>query len=594
MNIKKLLRQPLLYLLPLLVVAFLSLINTNIATKISEVQLTRNNITQNIKLPYLDDMEHNEVFSVSFDLMIENENLKLNLIPDDCIQELLVNGERFPLDSIQGLCDGTAGAIFKLSKYVQKGVNHFDVRIINSGGGPAGIDVELHNKYGNFSLTHYVSILLLFLCFAFISRQSLFKLLLLFVATVLLYFVAGLRYEVIPDQSIIFLVLIFISTSSIFLFNKRVNCLAYAFILTALACLMFVRGALLYFRSMDYNGCLIHWVARMRELSVTGTMVESIGDYNMPYMYVLMLISRFNISDLYLIKIVSIIFDIVLAYYVMKVVSLKFDNINVRIAAFITTLCIPTVILNGAFWAQCDVIYTALALAFLYYGMVDKSIRAYVFLGLAFSIKLQTIFIAPVLIVFLFAKKINIKHIWVLPVTFFATLVPALLAGRPFMETITIYSGQMDAYPFMVLDAPNIYTLLGDVKFENFNFAAIMFAGIATIYLLYFLYMNREKITTHSDYVSIAFAFVLIIPMLLPRMHERYLFMADVLSVVLVFFNKKRWYFAPMIILGSYVTYIKCLQIQDFLIPLKYISIVMIFVTLIVIKDLIERFRNRS
>jgi len=412
---------------------------------------------------------------------------------------------------------------------------------------------------------------------------------------VLLYFVASSKFEIIPNQSLIFLICIFIGASSIFLFNRRINCFAFAFVLTALAPLVLVRGALLYFKSGDYGSFLWHWIAKMRDLSIAEAMVAKIGDYNMPYMYVLMLISRFQISDLYLIKLVSISFDIVLAYYVMKIVSIKFESINIQIAAFIATLGIPTVILNGAFWAQCDAIYAALALAFLYYGMADKSIKAYIFLGLAFSMKLQTIFIAPMLIVFLFTKKIHIKHIWVLPVTFIATLVPALIAGRSFIRTISIYSEQTNSYPNMVLNTPNIYALLGNVKFENFNFAAIMLAGAATSSLLYFLYINREKIATHKDYVSIAFTFVLLMPMLLPRMHERYFFMADVLSVALVFFNRNRWYFAPIIILGSYMTYVRFLLGREYLIPIEYASIIMIFITFAAVKDLVaERFSQST
>jgi len=598
-TIKKLLREPLLYLLPLFVVAvFLAFINMSSTTEISEVKLMRNGITQNITLPYSVNMEYNEEFSIFFDLTTKSKNVKLNIIPDDCIQEVLVNGEQFPLDGIKGLCNGAKGANFNFSKYVQEGSNHFEIRVINSGGGPAGANVVPYGEYGNFSLMHYVSLLLFLLSSAFILRklnpefadfrQSLLKLLLLFIAIVILYFAASLKFEIIPSQSIVFLICIFIGASSIFLFNKRVNCFTFAFVLTSLVLLVLVRGGMLYFRSIDYNNFLSHWITGMRDLSIAEAMVEKIGDYNMPYMYVLMLISRFQISDLYLIKLVSIGFDIVLAYYVMKIVSLKFESINIQITAFMATLCIPTVILNGAFWAQCDVIYTALALAFLYYGITDKSVKSYIFLGLAFSVKLQTIFIAPMLLVFLFTKKIRIKHIWALPVTFLATLVPALIAGRSFMQTISIYSEQTDSYPNMVLNTPNIYALLGYVKFENFNFAAIMLAGIATISLLYFLYINREKIATDADYVSIAFTFVLLMPMLLPRMHERYFFMADVLSVVLVFFNKKRWYFAPMIILGSYMTYTRFLLGREYLVPMEYASIVMIFITFIAVKDLFD------
>jgi len=600
--IKKILREPLFYLVSLLEVVFFMLININTNIEISDVKLKRGDKTQNITLPYLTNMEYNEVFFASFNLSVNSKSVKLNIIPDDCIQEILVNGEQFSLDGIKGLCNDRKGVNLDFSKYVQDGLNSFEIRIINSGGGPAGINVEILSNFGKLSLMHYIFVLLVFVLLFFVLRklnldfvefcQSIFKLVLLFASVPLFYFIASSKFEIIPTQSIMFLTGIFFCASCIFLLNKRVSVVVFAFILTVLVPLVLVRGSLLYFKSIDYNNFLTHWVAKMRDLSIAEAMVSKIGDYNMPYLYVLMLISRFEISDLYLIKLVSISFDIVLAYYVMKIISIKFESINVQIAAFITTLCIPTVILNGAFWAQCDAIYTALAIAALYYGFTSKSIRSLIFFGLAFSVKLQTIFMAPVLLVFLFSEKIRIRHIWILLVTFLATLVPALIAGRSFMETISIYSEQTDSYPNMVLNTPNIYILLGNVKFENFNFAAIMLAGVATASLLYFLYVNRKKITMPADYVSISFTFALLMPMLLPRMHERYFFMADVLAVVLAFFNKKRWYFAPMIIMGSYMTYVRFLLGREYLIPVEYASIIMIFITLIAIKDLVERFRG--
>jgi Gpi18-like mannosyltransferase len=601
-KIKNFLREPLFYLLPLLAVAFLVLVNTSITKEISDVKLTRNDKTRSVTLPYSVNMEHNEVFSISFNLIANNKSARLNIIPDDCIQEILINGEKFPLDGVKGLCNGQKGVKFDFSKYIQEDLNNFEIRIINSGGGPAGIQVEFCDVFGNLFFIHYIFTLLVFISFIFILRKlnpetniflkSLLKLLLLFVATVLLFYTASVKFEIIPNQSVMFLTAIFFAASCIFLLNKRVNNISFAFILTTLAPLVLVRGTLLYFKSTDYNNFLVHWVSKMRDLSIAEAMVAKIGDYNMPYLYVLMLISRFEVSDLYLIKLVSISFDIVLAYYAMKIVSIKFESINIQIAAFIATLCIPTVILNGAFWAQCDVIYTALALAALYYGFTDKSIKSFVFFGLAFAVKLQTVFIAPMLIVFLFLRKVRIRDIWVLIATFFATLVPAIIAGRSFMSTISIYSEQTNSYPNMVLNTPNIYALLGNVRFENFNFAAIMLAGIATISLLYFLYVNRNKITTATDYVSIAFAFVLLIPMLLPRMHERYFFMADVLAVVLAFFNKKRWYFAPIIIIGSYMTYVRFLLGREYLIPIEYASIIMVFITFIAVKDLFEQIKD--
>jgi hypothetical protein len=158
MRIKKFLHEPLFYLLPLLAALYLISIMTRM--EISDVKLTRNNATENIKLPYTTNMQHNEVFFVSFNLTLRNKTAKLNIIPDDCIQEILINGKNFPLNGIQGICDCNKGANFDFSEYVQKGTNHFKFRIINSGGGPAGFNIKTYNGIKQFSLIHYIVALL--------------------------------------------------------------------------------------------------------------------------------------------------------------------------------------------------------------------------------------------------------------------------------------------------------------------------------------------------------------------------------------------------------------------------------------------------
>ena len=591
---KKKLREPLLYLLPLLVIVFFITTNTNDnKPEILDVKLTRNNITEVIKFPYLtNDIQRGEVFSVSFNLLVKDNFAKLNIIPDDCILEISINGDIFPIGGAQGLCDTQKGVTFDFSKYAQKDLNHFNIRIDNRGGGPAGLNATA-NLPKQFSLVHYIFVLLLLASVSLMlwkskNNERTFKSVLLFAATTIFLLIASQYSRIIPPDSIWFLAAILFGAAFVFLLDKRVNYTAFVFILTVLTAFMLVRGGLLYFKSIDYNNFLTPWLKQMHELSLAEAISAKIGDYNMPYLYVLALISRFEINSLYLIKIVSIAFDVVLAYYVMKIVSIKFNSINAQLAAFVLTFGIPTVILNGAFWAQCDVIYAALAIASLYYGFTGKSIRCFIFFGLAFSVKLQTIFIAPMLIVFLFTKKIKIIHLWIPVLTFFVILVPALIAGKPFVETLSIYYEQTHSYPQMVLNTPNIYALLGNVRFENFNFAAIFITGIAVASLLYFLYVNKEKIISPSNYVSIAFVFVLLMPMLLPRMHERYFFLADVLAVAFAFFYKKRWYFAPIIILGSFMTYSRFLLGREYIVPIEYASLAMIFITFVAIKDLVE------
>jgi hypothetical protein len=123
MKIKRILREPLFYLLPILAITYLAIMISS-HTEILNVKITRNSKTESITLPYAVDMARDEVFFVSFNLLVKgNKSVKFNIISDDCLQELLINGEKFPLDGTRGLCDYSNGAHFDFSKYIQEVLN---------------------------------------------------------------------------------------------------------------------------------------------------------------------------------------------------------------------------------------------------------------------------------------------------------------------------------------------------------------------------------------------------------------------------------------------------------------------------------------
>jgi 4-amino-4-deoxy-L-arabinose transferase and related glycosyltransferases of PMT family len=171
---KKILREPLLYLLPLLAALYLIVIPAKM--EISDVKIMRNGKTENIQLPYSIEMESGEIFFISYNLLVKDKKTaKFKVIPDDCIQEILINGEKFPLDNIKGLCDYSKGVYLDFSKYVQEGLNHFEFRIINSGA-PGGLRVETpYNGFKSLSLKHYGFALFFLLIVSLILRKFKFK-----------------------------------------------------------------------------------------------------------------------------------------------------------------------------------------------------------------------------------------------------------------------------------------------------------------------------------------------------------------------------------------------------------------------------------
>jgi len=369
---------------------------------------------------------------------------------------------------------------------------------------------------------------------------------------------------------------------------------AAAFTAVAVAALLIIRGALFSFESLDYINFLSTWISAYRKMSFVEALAAKVGNYNPPYMYILNIISRAGISDLYLLKSVSIIFDFLLAFFVMKIVSLKTESINMQILAFLLTLAIPTVILNSSMWAQCDSIYTAFALGSVYFALRGKSKSAYAFFALALSFKLQAAFVLPIFAVFLIKNKIKIRDCYMFFVVYLAMLMPAVLAGVPIGNLLLVYINQTDTYHYLNLNAINIWRLVGNVDFDAFRIVGLYSAGLAALGLLYFTYVNRERLVKTEDYIRLAYLFAVILPFLLPQMHERFFYMPDVLSLLVFLYDKRRWYVPVTAVFCSFVTY--SWYLMDFIVLIDYIylALAMMIVIFIILRDLVISMRTDS
>lgn len=60
----------------------------------------------------------------------------LNIVPDDCLEELTVNGRRVALEGVAGRCDSRNGAILDLGEYLRPGANRIEALVLNKDDGP--------------------------------------------------------------------------------------------------------------------------------------------------------------------------------------------------------------------------------------------------------------------------------------------------------------------------------------------------------------------------------------------------------------------------------------------------------------------------
>ncbi|MCK5812008.1 MAG: glycosyltransferase family 39 protein [Clostridiales bacterium] len=308
------------------------------------------------------------------------------------------------------------------------------------------------------------------------------------------------------------------------------------------------------YQSPDFFWYLNVWFEEITAKGGFLALSQPISNYSPLYIYFMAIMTYIPVFSLFQIKIFSILFDFVAAYYVFKIVELKFKEGFTPYFAYAITLFIPTVILNGAFAAQCDMIFTAFLIGMIYYLMKEKNILAMVFFGIAVAFKLQAIFIAPLLLVLLLRKKLKLWQLLLSPTMYVITLLPAYFIGRPFKELITIYFTQVGYYPYLTMNCANIYQFFPDADFILFNKIGLITTFIIVLVISLWVGLNKSKLTTDLI-VETAILFLLVLPFFLPQMHERYYFPAEVLVVIYAFYNKKFFYISIALIATVFLSY---------------------------------------
>ncbi len=303
----------------------------------------------------------------------------------------------------------------------------------------------------------------------------------------------------------------------------------------------------------DYLNFLKPWTQYFRDCGGFAGLGRSIGNYNIPYLFFLALFSYIPISELYLIKLLSVGFDLLLVVSTAKLVLAASGCRGSRyMLTFAVAMLLPTVILNGSCWGQCDSIYGGLAVLSLYFILSDRPWHAMAALALSFSFKLQAVFIFPVFFVFLYTGKLRIYHLPLFPLVYLAAVSPAVLAGRPLMDTLLIYVNQGSTVGSSLnYNSPSVFSLFYNVENPALYSSVGIICAFSFCALMFILLFLLRKRVGSSALLMAAFIFSLVVPMLLPHMHERYFFLADVLSLAVAFTLPKA---APIPFLCSFAS----------------------------------------
>ena len=285
----------------------------------------------------------------------------------------------------------------------------------------------------------------------------------------------------------------------------------------------------------DFTNFLRPWTEYFRLNGHLRAIGHEVGNYNIPYLVLLAFFSYFKLPELYLIKFTSVLFDLLLAVSAAGLVREAGQSDDRSAVCWLLTLLLPTIVINGAVWGQCDSIYVSLALLGLLLCLKEKPGWGMAAFGVSFAFKLQAVFLLPVVLLLLFAKKVKIWHLPVFPLAYLIAVCPAMLGGRGFWETLLIYVNTAStAGDGLNYNSPSVFSLPRFYWMTETEGAAK--AGILAAFLLcvlvFILFFCRRKHITNRSLIYAALLLTCGLPLFLPHMHERYFYFCDVLTLV--------------------------------------------------------------
>jgi Gpi18-like mannosyltransferase len=441
-----------------------------------------------------------------------------------------------------------------------------------------------------------------------------------------------------------------------------------------------LRYSLGSFESGDYWAFTSRWYDHIAEVGAVGALRDNITNYTPFYTYLMIPVVYLLswIPKVFAIKLISIAFDFLCAFFVYKIVRLKYTSGIAPVLAFLATLFAPTVFVNSSYWGQADIIYTTGLVACIYFLLIRRETLAFMAFGLAVSFKLQAIFLMPLLIALFLKRYVAWKSFLMIPMVYIVMILPAWLAGRPLQDLLLIYAEQGQTYNWLTANAPNLYQWFSTGNLRTFaagpgggfgrfaqrgggqpgnnsgqlpaqggrgaggnfsgrapggdftlpngeqtdnnpaqppiqggpgqgrpgaggNFGGFGAGRTDPLYDILFpagliwtlgivvlfaagVYKSKAQITP-GIMVALATLSVLMMPYFLPKMHDRYFFPADVISIVFGFYFP-RYFFVPvtigMVSLFSYFPFL----LRNEVVPLSTLAVVLLVIIIILVHHL--------
>jgi Gpi18-like mannosyltransferase len=289
----------------------------------------------------------------------------------------------------------------------------------------------------------------------------------------------------------------------------------------------------------DMRHFLLPWLDHILAYGPVGAFSAPFSNYTPPYLYLLALVSPLAafIPKIGLIKALSVAGTLCLAAAFRRLLQSAGKN---PFEAALWLLVLPSVAINAAGLGQCDAIWSAACLVAVAAAVSGRPLAMVTWFGVAISFKAQAAFLGPFIALQLVRQRAR-PALWSVPALVYGLAVlPAAVAGWPLANLATVYLHQAEWNPELAGTASNPWSVvqyLTPVSASGWFWMGFLAAAVGG--LVYVAAFRRREVDA-SGVVALALLSACIVPLLLPKMLERFFFLADVLAFALALLRQDR------------------------------------------------------
>jgi Gpi18-like mannosyltransferase len=286
--------------------------------------------------------------------------------------------------------------------------------------------------------------------------------------------------------------------------------------------------------TIDAVHYLIPWYVFARDHGVRG-LGEAFTNYTPFYSYLLLIAAQFDWSGqpLSLVKVISAVFEFGCAIVVAQIVWRATKAPLHASLAFCGVWLAPTVIFNGAVWGQADSIWTFFTLVSVSLFIQDRN--GVLPFAVACSVKAQGVFLGPFVLGMILRRKIHWAWLTAVPGVYAVLAIPVLVAGRPIASVFRVYMDQANTFNQLTMNAANIWVFATGVPYAIGVAVGLVLGAAGGLALSVFIARSKRE---GPDFILlVACASLMLMPYLLPKMHDRYFYAFELASIGLAGLN---------------------------------------------------------